>query len=108
MHRTFRRALYSAITQEHDVVVGLAFVQSPGLDAVVDQLIVNAPPMEITDGMGVGLNDDGAPSVKLSKLGGTDWSKHRLICSVLITPNRLSRFFLDCYGFYAKGIEEQP
>ena len=32
--------------------IGLAFVQTPGLDTVVDQIIVDATPMEIADNVG--------------------------------------------------------
>ena len=42
---------FQVAAHEHNVMIGLAFVNAPGLDAVVDQVIVNAPPMKIVDGV---------------------------------------------------------
>ena len=53
---------------EYGVVIGQTFIQAPGLDAVVDHIIVNAPPMKIADNMGgapAGLGKDQFPGFLL-------------------------------------------
>ena len=63
---------FQVAAHEHAVVIGQAFVQAPGLDAVVDHVIVDAPPVEITDHVGgapAGLGQGKHPGFLLLRLG---------------------------------------
>ena len=39
-------------TDEHHIVIGIALVKAAGPDAEVDQLIIDAPAVQVFDGMG--------------------------------------------------------
>ena len=63
---------FQVAAHEHDIVIFLAFVHTPGLDAVVDQVIVNASPVEVVDHVGsapAGLGQGQHPGFLLFRLG---------------------------------------
>ena len=37
---------------EHHIVIGIAFIKAAGLDAEIDQLIIDPPAVQVFDGMG--------------------------------------------------------